>query len=455
MPTPRIIGLETEYGCLVDESLSQGEVIHEVRDWFFRNSRYGLLDLQHRGWDEPAGNGGFLFNGGRIYIDMGHLEYCTPECTGIRELITYDRAGDHLLVRAVDELGFGGAVRFIRNNIDHYTQATFGCHENYLMDRKAPFTEKNVLALLAFQSLRVIMTGAGRVGHAFELHVRGDPQWHSGVVDAFQISQRADYIENDFFQWVQHNRAIVNTRDEPLSDPHRFRRLHVLHGDTNVLPAAHFLKIGATSLVLDLLEADAMPEAVLENAVGTLQSLSRVCAPPWRYTNYDGREEDAVETLGLFLARARQAFEGRDGETDAVLVLWERVLDGLAGELDDLVGILDWVSKKYILERFMENEGLNWSDPWLLAQDLEYHQADPQASLGLALGTPDGNWDPQDAEAATLHPPERSRARHRSELMRQASLIGKAYSIDWDHVQVSGEIMVPLMDPYAWGAGRK
>jgi proteasome accessory factor A len=454
MPTPRIIGLETEYGCLVDESLSQSEVVHAVRDWFFEDRRYGLLDLHHRGWDEPVGNGGFLFNGGRVYIDMGHMEYCTPECTGIRELITYDRAGDLLLMRAVEDLGFGGAVRFIRNNIDHYTQATFGCHENYLMDRRAPFTEKNVLALLAFQSLRVIMTGAGRIGHAFELHLPEDAQWHSGNAVPFQISQRADYIENDFFQWVQHNRAIVNTRDEPLADPHRFRRLHVLHGDTNVLPAAHFLKLGATSLMLDLLEADAMPDVALEDAVSTLQSLSRKCSPSWRYTAYDGGEEDAVDTLGLFLECARREFNGRDEETDGILDLWTRVLDALASDPDDLVGILDWVSKKFLLERFMENEGLDWNDPWLLAQDLEYHQADPSASLGLALATPEDRWDPLEAETAAVRPPARSRARRRSELMRRAGSNGKSYSVDWDHVQITGEIMVPLIDPYEWHTKR-
>ena len=69
----------------------------------------------------------------------------------------------------------------------------------------------------------------------------------------FQISQRADYIQNDFFEWVQHNRAIINTRDEPLADPRQYRRLHLIHGDSNVLSATNFLKVGTTRMVLDLL----------------------------------------------------------------------------------------------------------------------------------------------------------------------------------------------------------
>jgi proteasome accessory factor A len=189
----------------------------------------------------------------------------------------------------------------------------------------------------------------------------------------------------------------------------------------------------------------------LEDAVHPLQSLSRVCAPPWHYTALDGSEQDAVETLGLFHAHAVEAFRGRDEETDAVLDLWDRVLGGLAANPESLVGILDWVSKKFLLETFMESEDLEWSDPWLLAQDLEYHQADPRASLGLAMASDSGGpWEPDTGDAALMTPPRRTRARKRSELMDRASTADRHYTIDWDHVQVRGEIMEALMDPYEW-----
>src|SRR5450432_2493848 len=119
---PRITGLETEYGCLVS---GQGlRAVAQIRDWIFEHNRHGLIDRHQRDWDEPPGNGGFLFNGGRLYVDMGHVEYCTAECASVADVVRYDRAGDRLLLAAVRSLGLEGQVDFIRNNIDHHTGAT-------------------------------------------------------------------------------------------------------------------------------------------------------------------------------------------------------------------------------------------------------------------------------------------------------------------------------------------
>ena len=160
----RIVGLETEYGCLTTDPSGPPSAVGRVRNWIFDRSRYGLPDMHQRDWDEPAGNGGFLFNGGRAYVDMGHLEYCTPECLSLIDILKYDRAGDAILMQAVQDLRLSEQVSFIRNNIDHYSGATFGCHENYLVRRSAPLTEANVLSLLAFLTLRQLFVGAGRVG---------------------------------------------------------------------------------------------------------------------------------------------------------------------------------------------------------------------------------------------------------------------------------------------------
>src|SRR5438445_4747162 len=124
------------------------------------------------------------------------------------EVLRYDRAGGLLAMQAIKALGLAGEVSFIRNNIDHYTGATFGCHENYLVRRSAPLTETNVLSLLAFLTLRVLYTGAGRVGSTMGAEFRGD-SLRPGADGNFQISQRADYINNDLFEWVQFNRAII------------------------------------------------------------------------------------------------------------------------------------------------------------------------------------------------------------------------------------------------------
>src|SRR5271154_3043616 len=290
----RIAGLETEYGCLTNTPAGSFIAVERVRDWIFGREDYGLIDVHHRDWDEPPGNGGFLFNGGRVYIDMGHLEYCTPACTSLYDVLRYDRAGDALAVHALKGLGMAGDVSFIRNNVDHYTGATFGCHENYLVRRSAPLTEANVMSLLAFLTLRMLYTSAGRVGATLAAEARGELA-RIGQENLFQISQRADYINNDLFEWVQFNRAIINTRDEPLADARKYRRLHLLHGDTNVLPVSLLLKVGTTSLALDLLEMNCLPKIALADTVAAFRNLSHQPDGPWLVQLADGRSVEALE----------------------------------------------------------------------------------------------------------------------------------------------------------------
>jgi len=443
----RITGLETEYGCLIQPPAQVQEVLPRVRDWLFENDRYGLIDLHDRDWDEPAGNGGFLFNGGRVYIDMGHMEYCTPECATALDVVRYDRAGDLLLQEAVRALKLEDKVSFIRNNVDHYTGATFGCHENYSLDRKAPLHEKNVLSLLAFLTLRVLFTGSGRVGSIRPSRFRGELVQREDAA-LFQISQRADYIQNDFFEWVQHNRAIINTRDEPLADPRQYRRLHLIHGDSNVLPATSFLKVGTTRLVLDLLDADELPPLALHDAVTTLRLLSRTLSPPWCVPLADGKLADAVELLWLYHGKAKELFKGRDLETDSLLDIWARVMRGLSNNLESLVGLLDWVTKEYLLREFCRSEGLEWGHPWLESQDLEFHHIDTDRSLGLALANRDGFWESDGLVEAMSKPPTDSRAHARSRLMREIQGKESSYFLDWEAVEVPNQKRTRLLNPF-------
>ncbi len=444
----RVIGLETEYGCLADRDLDLSQVLTEVRNWVFEGGRFGMIDLYEREWDEPAGNGGFLFNGGRLYIDMGHIEYCTPECLNARDAVRYDRAGDRLLQTAVRALGYEGRVFFIRNNIDHHTGATFGCHENFSMDRLAPFSEANILSLLAFLTLRLLYTGAGRVGAAGGRFSVGWPD-QEPVFEGFQLSQRADYVQNDFYEWVQHNRAIVNTRDEPLADPLAYRRLHLLHGDTNVFPATTFLKLGTTRLVLDLLEADALPPVVLQDAVSALRRISRQTDPPWRVRDSRGRERDVIDLLDRYRRAAARCFSGRNEETDTLLELWGDTLEGLArGDAGELAGRIDWVGKRELLDAFRREQGLGWNDPWMQSQDLEFHHIDPQRGLGCALADCDGFWATGCIENAMTEPPEGSRAGARSRLMREIEKSGGRYHLDWDRVNFPGGRTFCMKDPF-------
>ncbi len=446
------MGLETEYGCLVAE----GERIHlavsRLRDWLFDNGRYGLIDVHHRDWDEPPGNGGFFFNGGRAYEDMGHLEMCTPECTSALEVVHYDRANDLMLDQALRELELTETVSIIRNNIDHYTGATFGCHENFSMLRHAELTDESVFSLLTFLTLRGLYTGAGRVGGLEVQRSQSRSEEGNAILrhfKGFQITQRADYVENDFFRWVQGNRAIINTRDEPLADPATYRRLHLLHGDTNVLPSATFLKLGTTSLVLDLLETDRLPKAQLFDPVSTLKQMSYQTEGPWDVILQEGIHANAVDVLDQCHEAARAAFAGRNTETDQVLALWKLVNDGLRDESTALVGVLDWASKRFLLDAFCEQEGITLQDPWIESQDLEYHQVLADRSLGMPMAAA-GPWlaEPEDLQRYLMAPPKDTRAAARSAVMKRIRRLKDEYIIDWDSVRWDDQ-MADLSDPYA------
>ena len=236
----RVVGIETEYGCLVS-----GDPVHgtadawpaRVKNYLFKKAKAGVIDLHYRDYEEPPGNGGFLLNGGRLYIDMGHLEYSSPECRTVRDAVAYDMAGDLLLQSALEALGVSEEVAFIKNNVDHHTGATFGCHENYPDEARAAVQPALLGTLLSFLATRQIFTGAGRVGQASPLAFDFEPPRTSRPID-FQLSQRADHIVNDIYQWVQFNRAIINARDEPLADYRKYRRLHLLIGDSNMSPFA-------------------------------------------------------------------------------------------------------------------------------------------------------------------------------------------------------------------------
>ena len=445
----RIVGIETEYGCLSLLPPGSTSAVERVRDWIFSHRQLGLIDVHHRDWDEPSGNGGFLFNGGRLYIDMGHLEYCTPECLSLIDLLRYDRAGDALIARALRELHLDREVSFIRNNIDHYTGATFGCHENYLVRRMAPLGEANVLSLLAFLTVRLLYVGAGRVGSTVAPELRGQ-MMRTGSDDLFQISQRADYINNDLYEWVQFNRAIINTRDEPLGDPRKYRRLHLLHGDTSVLPTTLLLKLGTTSLVLDLLEIDKLPKLALADAVTTFRELSRQTAGPWRVALAESRSTDAVELLQSYCDAARREFRGRDDETDVLLDIWASTLAALRTDPLTLVGRVDWITKKWLFEQFKEQEGITWADAWLKSQDLEFHKVDPAENIGLALDQSPAPWRLTDAAVADamFQPPTNTRAHARSGLMQWLELHDARYHVDWEILGVEGGEPLTLLNPF-------
>ena len=480
----RIFGLETEYGLLINKDRpdhSPSWVAHQIRDHLFHKQQRGILDLHHRGHDEPPGNGGFLTNAGRIYLDMGHLEYASPECGSLTDLVASDRAGDQLIQQAIEAMGLGDQVSLIKNNIDHETDATFGSHENYLVTRRFPFSRRGLGLLVPFLITRQIFTGAGRIGSADtpdgwipveQLLIRRPGLRNAGDRPSlpFQISQRADHIVNDFFEWVQQNRAIVNTRDEPLADPNQFRRIHLLLGDSNLAETATALKLGTTGLVLQLIEEGHAPTGFdFEDPVETLKEISRDQDFTWLVALRSGKTISAIDIQEQFLDAARKRYRGQDEETDWVLDQWETVLTDLRSDYRKLVGRVDWASKLWLLDSFREAEKVEWDDPWLKSLDLEYHNLHPDKGLYFGLleaGKVPRVTTDKAVELAQTQPPRNTRAFGRGELVRHLLEHGVPeadaqeeddrpggrffpdYVINWSIFQVRGRPPFPMPDPF-------
>lgn len=450
----RIYGLETEYGCLPpasDPFLSPDFVSIKAKDRVFYRQGLGIVDTHYRGRDEPPGNGGFLFNGGRVYIDMGHIEFATPECTGLFDLVAADRAGERLVQRALDQLGLADSAAFFKNNIDHYTGATFGCHENYLVRREVPFSQVLLPAMLPFFVTRQIFAGAGRVGCHTDIFEYGNAE-DEGV--EFQLSQRADHIVTEIYQWIQFSRAIINTRDEPLADWGLYRRLHLLVGDSNMMEYATALKVGTTALVLQLLEEHERlicDDVKLLDPVQAIRDISRDMTYRWEVQLEDGSYTTATEIQRTYLDLAERYLRGRDEEGDWVLDEWRFVVNALEHDPGCLVDRVDWVAKKWLLEYFMREEGLDWQDTWIQSLDLEYHNLNETRGLYFDLyerGQVKRIVSDEQINQAITHPPNNTRACARSRVMRALIDQKVRCQIDWDSIGVGDDKFLSLDDPF-------
>src|SRR2546423_2753574 len=451
----RVAGIETEYGCLVsnDESRAHTDAWPvRVKNYLFRKAQAGAIDLHYRDYEEPPGNGGFLLNGGRLYLDMGHIEYASPECLTLRDAVTYDIAGDQLLQTALENLGAADRVSFIKNNVDHNTGATFGCHENYLMKREAQFTPPVLGTLLAFLATRQIFTGAGRVGQANPLAFDFQLPQPEGHVD-FQLSQRADHIVNDIYQWVQFNRAIINARDEPLADYRKFRRLHLLIGDSNMSPFATALKVGTTACILTLLEEDKFPRGlVLQDAVVATREVSHQPNGPWLVELENGKTVGALEIQWRFLDAAGKYLQGRDPEIDWLLESWSFVLDSFATNSDALIGGVELITKRRLLEKIAEAEVLPLAVPWLLRSRLGNNNNHPSRGLFFQVkaGKRITDWNQSvRIKNASYRPPANSRAAGRSQAVAWFRDSELPYVINWDSISSGPQDILVMSDPFS------
>jgi proteasome accessory factor PafA2 len=369
-----------------------------------------------------------LSNGARFYNDHAHPEYSTPECKSLRDIIAQDKAGERVIEECVRRRNLhtrDGVVKVYKNNTD-FVGHSYGCHDNYLMERGIPF-EFVIRGLTPFLVTRQIIAGAGKVG------IETEDRAPAGV---YQISQRADFFSVLVSIDTMNRRPIINTRDEPHADSEKYRRLHVIVGDANMSEIASALKMGTTALVLDLLEEDACPMSLdLVDPIASLKMLSRDPSLKAQLALVGGRTISSVDVQREFLAAAQKRLHGRDDETDWVLATWRNVLDDL--EKDPMLcrDRLDWVAKKWLLDAFVQAEDVNWDDPWLQSLDLEYHNVRREEGLYAELirqSQIQRFITDDDIRQAIRHPPPDTRAYFRGRCIEKFAK--EMTSVQWDEI---------------------
>lgn len=349
-------------------------------------------------------------NGARFYVDHAHPEYSSPECATAWDGMVYDAAGDVIARRAIEAVAKLSAegksvlanhepcpeLKLYKNNVDG-KGASYGSHENYQYARSMDF-DVMAQALIPFFVARQVVIGAGRMG-------RGQ----DGSEPGFQISQRADYIEQEVSLETTLNRGIINTRDEPHAVHDDFGRLHVIIGDANMSQASNLLKLGMTSLVLDAIERGVdFADLKLRDAVSEVSKVSHDVTLQHRLALKDGRELTALEIL----AQYRQRVEPHNDSETRVLELWDEVTALLADDPLQAAHLLDWVAKYRLIKGYMDR-GIAPDDPKLQLIDLQYTDIDPAKSLYHALvrkGQMRTLVSEEEILAAADNPPRQSRA---------------------------------------------
>ncbi len=335
----RIFGIENEYGVTCTFEGQRRLSPDEVARYLFRRVV---------SWGRSSNV--FLRNGARLYLDVGsHPEYATPECDDVRQLVVHDKAGERILEglvadaqRRLAEEGISGEVYLFKNNTDSAGNS-YGCHENYLVSRHGEFQRLSDV-LIPFLVTRQMICGAGKV-----------LQTSRGAV--FCVSQRADHIWEGVSSATTRSRPIINTRDEPHADAEHYRRLHVIVGDSNMSETTTMLKVGATDLVLRMVESgQVLRDLSLENPIRAIREISHDTSGRRTVKLANGREMSALDIQSEYYERARD-FADRNDLTSpvhkAVLDLWERTLRAISSDRLDLVETeIDWVIKHRLIERY-------------------------------------------------------------------------------------------------------
>lgn len=434
----RIYGLENEYGvtCVLrgQRRLSPDEV---ARYLFRRVVSWG------------RSSNVFLENGARLYLDVGsHPEYATPECDSLYDLVAHDRAGERILEGLVEsaerrlaEEGIRGDIYLYRNNTDSAGNS-YGCHENYLIRRHADF-QRTIDTLIPFLVSRQIWSGAGKLLST----ARGT---------IYSLAQRAEHIWEGSSSATTRSRPIINTRDEPHADAERYRRLHVIAGDSNMSEYATYAKVGTTVALLQMLEDEVVfRDLTLENPIRAIREISHdmTCRTTVRLAN--GRELSALDMQWEYLERVMRYVRttGVSPEIERAVGMWEHLLTGLEKDPMTLTREVDWVAKYQLIDRYRARHRLPLSSARLALIDLNYHDVNRDRGLFYKLqdaGLMDRIVTDDAIDLAMVEPPATTRARLRGEFIRAAKQRRRDFTVDWVHLKLNDQAQRTVLckDPF-------
>ncbi|MBI3330209.1 MAG: proteasome accessory factor PafA2 [Nitrospinae bacterium] len=448
MAVPKIMGTEIEYGVIVPNdpnfdpiSVSlllinsyQGDPQRRLlwdydQEEPFMDARGFEVDAEFEPPDDQSNMSinTTLTNGGRYYLDHAHPEFSTPECTSARDVVRYEKAGEQILemsrARAEPLLPAGQKIIVYKNNSDRKGNS-YACHENYLMDRNTPFTQI-VEQLTPFLVTRQIFCGAGKLGAE-----------NGTEACAYQISQRADFFETEVGLDTMVKRPIINTRDEPHANRDRYRRLHVIVGDSNMSEHSIYLKSAVTALVLQMIEDNFITKDFsLRNPVKAIKDVSRdlTCKQPLELAS--GRKVSSVDLQREYIAYAQRyvADRGADGDMRDVLQKWESVVDALAQDPFSLRREVDWVTKWHLLTSYMDRRGDDWGSSRVAMIDLQYHDLRPDRGLYFLLerqGAVERIVTHEEITDSIENPPVDTRAYFRGMVLKKFR--EQVFGVNWD-----------------------
>lgn len=437
----RIFGIETEYGVTCTFRGQRRLSPDEVARYLFRRVV---------SWGRSSNV--FLRNGSRLYLDVGsHPEYATAECDSVTQLISHDRAGERILEglcvdaeHRLREEGINGDIYLFKNNTDSAGNS-YGCHENFLVERSVDFPAL-AEGFIPFLISRQVIAGAGKVLQT----PRGS---------LYSLSQRADHIWEGISSATTRSRPIINTRDEPHADADLYRRLHVIVGDSNMSETTTMLKVASADLVLRMLESGTvMRDMSLENPIRAIREISHDMTGQQKVRLANGRELSALEMQSEYFDKVSSFVDRRDLRQIPVVArtmeLWERTIKAVGAQDISLIDReIDWAIKLRMIDRYMSKHSIPLSSAKVAQLDLAYHDINRSRGLYYLLerrGMVDRVVRDVDVFEAKVTPPQTTRAKLRGDFVRRAQERRRDFTVDWVHLKLNDQAQRTVLckDPF-------